>query len=329
MQKIEKLLQKRAAELLAEGTVERVLAWQAGEFFYDNTPAAVSSADECDKLVYNEFCPANLCKYLIETSHAGKKTAVFLKPCDTYGVNQLLKDNRIKRELVYAIGTPCSGMLDINKIKAAGAKGIISVSVDGDEVVVNTAYGEKRMAKADVLLNKCLMCKGAAYKIADEELAEPLSVPQFTGDKFAKVKEIEAMSPEERFAFWQSELSKCIRCNACRDICPACSCEQCIFDKPDTPVAGKAHADEVEEQMYHIIRAFHVAGRCTGCGECARVCPQGIHLELLNMKFMKDINSFFGQYQAGADSETPAPQVSFKQNDPEANSAVEGREQHV
>ena len=136
MQKIEKLLQKRAAELLAEGTVERVLAWQAGEFFYDNAPAAVSSADECDKLVYNEFCPANLCKYLIETSHAGKKTAVFLKPCDTYGVNQLLKDNRIKRELVYAIGTPCSGMLDINKIKAAGAKGIISVSVDGDEVVV-------------------------------------------------------------------------------------------------------------------------------------------------------------------------------------------------
>lgn len=81
------------------------------------------------------------------------------------------------------------------------------MSVDGDEVVVNTAYGEKRLAKADVLLNKCLMCKGAAYKIADEELAEPLPVPQFTGDKFAKVKEIEAMNPEERFAFWQSELS--------------------------------------------------------------------------------------------------------------------------
>ena len=215
MQKIEKLLQKRAAELLAEGTVERVLAWQAGEFFYDNAPAAVSSADECDKLVYNEFCPANLCKYLIETSHAGKRTAVFLKPCDTYGVNQLLKDNRIKRELVYAVGTPCGGMLDIKKLKAAGAKGIISVTVDGDEVVVSTAYGEKRLAKADVLLNKCVMCKGAAYKIADEELGEPLAVPQFSSDKFAKVKEIEAMSAEERFAFWQSELSKCIRCNAC------------------------------------------------------------------------------------------------------------------
>ena len=329
MQKIEELLKKRAAELLAGGAVERVLAWQAGEFFYDNSPAAVETAEDCAKLVYNEFCPANLSKYLIEASHAGKKTAVFLKPCDTYGVNQLLKDNRIKRELVYAIGTPCSGMLDVKKIKAAGVKGLISVDACGDEVVCQTAYGEKRLPKADMLLDKCLMCKGAEYKIADEELAEPLPVPQFTGDKFAKVKEIEAMSAEERFAFWQSELSKCIRCNACRDICPACSCEQCIFDNKEAPVAGKAYADEVEEQLYHIIRAYHVAGRCVGCGECSRVCPQGIHLELLNMKFMKDINSFFGQYQAGADSETLAPQVSYKPSDPEANSAVEGREQHV
>lgn len=329
MQKIETLLRKRAAELLADGTVERVLAWQAGEFFYDNAPAAAGSADECAKLVYNEFCPANLSKYLIETSHAGKKTAVFLKACDTYGVNQLLKDNRIKRELVYAVGTPCSGMVDIKKIKASGVKGIINVQVEGDEVVVTTAYGEKRLAKADVLLDKCLMCKGADYKIADEELGEPLPVPQFTGDKFAKVKEIEAMSASERFAFWQSELSKCIRCNACRDICPACSCEQCIFDNKEAPVAGKAYADEVEEQLFHIIRAYHVAGRCVGCGECSRVCPQGIHLELLNMKFMKDINNFFGTYQAGADSVTPAPQVDYKQTDPEANSVVEGGVQRV
>ena len=168
------------------------------------------------------------------------------------------------------------------------------------------------------------MCKGNEYKIVDEELGERLPTPVFNGDKFAGVKAIEAMSDSERFAFWQQELSKCIRCNACRDICPACTCEQCIFDHPQSPVAGKAYADPVEEQLFHIIRAYHVAGRCVGCGECGRVCPQGVKLGLLNMKFMKDINTFFGPYQAGADATTPAPQVDYKLNDSEVNVAVKG-----
>lgn len=318
-------MQAKAVELLQSGKVNRVLAWKAGEFFYDNTPAAFNDAEACQEIIYNEFCPANLAKYLIEATKQQKKTAVFLKPCDTYGVNQLLKDNRIKREYFYAVGTPCSGMVDINKVKALGAKGITSITCTEDKVVVDTVYGTKEFAKADVLLNKCQMCKGNEYKIADEELGEKLATPQFTGDKFAGVKAIEAMSPEERFAFWQNELSKCIRCNTCRDICPACSCEQCIFDNQDAPVAGKASADEVEEQLFHLIRAYHVAGRCVGCGECSRVCPQGVQLGLLNMKFIKDINEFYGAYQAGADATTPSPLVSFKENDPEADEAVQRR----
>ena len=59
--------------------------------------------------------------------------------------------------------------------------------------------------------------------------------------------------------------------------------------------------------MFHIIRAFHVAGRCTDCGECSRVCPQHIPLHLLNRKFIKDIDEFYGEYQAGADTDSRAP----------------------
>ena len=318
-------MQEKAVALLKSGQVSKVLAWRSGEFFYDNSPAAFTDSEACNELVYDEFCPANLSKYLIEASRKKEKTAVFLKPCDTYGVNQLLKDNRIQREYVYAIGTPCSGMLDIKKIKAAGCKGILKISCEGDKVIVDTVFAPKELSKHEVLLDKCLRCKGNAYAIADEELGEKLSTPESKGDPLAEVKALEALPARERFAFWQKELSKCIRCNACRDICPACSCERCIFDHPDTPMGGKAAADAVEENLFHIIRAFHVAGRCIGCGECARVCPQGIKLGLLNMKFIKDINSFYGPYQAGADCETPSPLLTYTTEDIEPGAVKEGR----
>ena len=69
--------------------------------------------------------------------------------------------------------------------------------------------------------------------------------------------------------------------------------------------------------MFHIIRAFHVAGRCTDCGECSRVCPQNIPLHLLNRKFIKDINEFYGEFQAGEDTETRAPLNIFNTEDVE------------
>ena len=71
--------------------------------------------------------------------------------------------------------------------------------------------------------------------------------------------------------------------------------------------------------MFHIIRAFHVAGRCTDCGECSRVCPQNIPLHLLNRKYIKDIDEFYGEYQAGEDLETKAPLNTYTFDDCEPN----------
>ena len=133
--------------------------------------------------------------------------------------------------------------------------------------------------------------------------------------RFDEVAKLEAMTPEERFVFWRKELSRCIRCNACRNVCPACSCEKCVFDNPDSGVRNKAAADSFEENMFHIIRGFHVASRCTDCGECSRVCPQRIPLHLLNRKFIKDINELYGAYQAGADLDTKPALMDYTIDD--------------
>lgn len=311
----------RAKELLADGTVVRVLGWRIGDLPYNPEPSYFETAEDLEaNFVYNGFCGANLSKYMIEGSKLEGKTLVFLKPCDTYSFNQLIKENRVVRDKAYIIGIGCKGKLDVEKIKAQGIKGILNIrgaKYDGpaDTLTVETLYGEKTVPYKDAMLERCHVCKGKDHMIYDELLGE--STDTKDADRFEEVRRIEAMSPEEKFAYFQSELSKCIRCNACRNVCPACSCRKCVFDSTKFDSAQKANVDSFEEKMFHIIRAFHVAGRCTDCGECSRVCPQGIPLHLFNRKFIKDIDEFYGEYQAGADAESKGPLTSFTFNDVE------------
>ncbi len=318
----------RAKELLSDGTVARVLGWKKGDLAYNPEPAYFENEDQLSEFIYDGFCGANLSKYMIEASKQEGKTLVFLKPCDTYSFNQLIKEHRVDREKAYIIGVGCQGKLDIEKIKAQGIKGINNVrgigGLDREQTITfDTLYGEKTCTYQSAMLERCLVCKGKEHKIFDETIGE--SIDTDTNERFDVVAKIEAMSQQERFAYFQSELSKCIRCNACRNVCPACNCVKCVFDSNKFDSEQKANVDSFEEKMFHIIRAYHVAGRCTDCGECARVCPQGIPLELFNRKFIKDINELYGEFQAGNDTEEKGPLVSFELDDVEPGVVGEGR----
>ena len=311
------VIKKKAKELLECGTVDRVLGWKAGEFFYDLTPAVFTTPEEIDKdFVFSVFSGANMSKYLIEETKKEGKVAAFIKPCDSYSLVQLQKEHRIKRENCYIVGIACDGMCDMGLVREAGIKGATAVSEKDDKLVLETIYGEKEMPKEKALLERCVHCKSKKVVDFDEMIGENGEENPDCG-RFDEVERLEAMTPDERFAFWRSQLSRCIRCNACRNVCLACSCEKCVFDNPDSGIAQKAAASDFEENNFHIIRAYHVAGRCTDCGECSRVCPQNIPLHLLNRKFIKDMNELYGFYQAGADFETKPPIMNYTTNDAE------------
>ena len=328
MQKVTKTqLIDKAVALLNDGTVCCVLGWKKGEFDYDLTPALFDSEEALrEGFEFNDFCGANFSKYLIsQTRKCEGKVLVFLKSCDSYSFNQLLTEHRFDREKVYAVGIPCEGMADVEKVKAITGEGIASIDC-GEKIAVTTIYDDEPVLidAKDVLLERCINCKSRKVVAYDELMGDEGEV--LDSNRFDEVERIEAMTPDERYAFWQNELSRCIRCNACRDVCPACTCETCVFNNPKSGVENKAAADSFEEKMFHIIRAFHVAGRCTDCGECSRVCPQNIPLHLLNRKFIKDINTCYGEYQAGAEVGSLAPLVDYTTEDLEPNEVFDRRD---
>jgi len=129
------------------------------------------------------------------------------------------------------------------------------------------------------------------------------------------IDKLTAMSVSERRAFWAAELSRCVKCYACRSSCPMCYCERCTMDsnRPQwIPLASHA----VGNLEYHMVRAMHLAGRCVQCGTCGAACPVGIPVHLLTIFAEGTVRQHFGQ-KGGASSKLDYAMTTFKPDDKE------------
>lgn len=165
----------------------------------------------------------------------------------------------------------------------------------GDLVVLAISDGSQVGLEPDVEVGRI-----EADKNAHEEL-------------LTRIEEIDAMEPGERWEFWKEELSKCIRCYACRQVCPFCYCERCIADE-NRPQWIKKAPTPLSNVSWNIVRAYHLTGRCTECGECERVCPMDIPLSRINSKLALVVEDAFG-YRAGIDAESALPMFEFREDD--------------
>jgi len=128
--------------------------------------------------------------------------------------------------------------------------------------------------------------------------------------------ELNKLSPEEKFLYWQKELSKCIKCYACRQACPMCYCTRCTVEvnQPQwIPVKANTHGN----MEWHILRAMHLAGRCISCGECGRACPVGIPCHLLTMQLTDQVYNYFKVY-AGTSEKMSSVLSTYEPNDKES-----------
>lgn len=102
----------------------------------------------------------------------------------------------------------------------------------------------------------------------------------------------------ERMEYYMDAMEDCIDCEACKYVCPVCSCDEskCIgFYDP---------MDSHKISIYHLIRLLHLADSCIGCGQCTDVCPAEIPLTILHKRVADRIQAKY-DYIPGIDMKTP------------------------
>ncbi|MGC4116057.1 MAG: 4Fe-4S dicluster domain-containing protein [Myxococcales bacterium] len=282
-----KELRELAKKLLADGTVKVVFGYEEGP--RGARPIMATDAAMADKLVFDARCVQNLATYLNpRRPHLVKlgKPAVVVKACDAKAVAGLIRESQVKREDVVVIGVRCGGVVKEPTLKA--------------ELTPETVSP------------RCAMCQVREPKLYDHLLGPELPAPpKPAGENM--VAKIEAMSPKERWAFWQAELSRCVRCHACREVCPMCFCSTCVADK-SRPQWIETSATPRANLAWQMTRVMHMAGRCVGCGECTRACPSDIPLGLILAHMAKSVHERFG-YRVSDDPNVPAPIGAFKTDD--------------
>ena len=282
-------IRKRARELLAEGKVDAFVGYRLGSVPLMNQPVMIKRPEDTEQLVWDSNCCLNLANYLTKRQ---ERIGIVANGCNSRNIVIHITENQIKREQLYILGIPCEGTLDHRAIlRAMGEKELISYAEQGDSFTVKANGLEKTFKKTDFLRTNCKTCQHKNPVIYDELLGE--LVPENTNvDPYSDVKAIENQSSEKKWEFFRNLISKCLRCYACRNACPLCYCPTCFVDESKPQWVGKS-IDPTDTMTFHILRAFHCAGRCTDCGACERVCPVAIPMRQFTKKLNKDAKELF------------------------------------
>ncbi len=263
-----KELKDMLKELIKSKQVDVVIGYKRASDGVSAAPCLVDNENDIEQLIWDAYCVYNLSNYLKDFK--GKRAAIFAKTCDAKSITVLIQENQLKREEVFIIGVECAG------------------------VIAEIGFEEK-----------CKSCGSSAAKACDfvlKETKERVKVSESQErDEYEPVRKLEAKSLLERLKFWQEEFSRCIRCYACRQICPMCYCPRCVADQDMPAWFSKANSLEANFS-WNVTRAMHLSGRCIDCGECERACPVGIPLREINKKIEKDIKELF-KYEAGLNAE--------------------------
>ncbi len=312
---MEQKLRNEAKALLEQSKVDYIIGFEAGSLKSTTTPLITKDTGDTERLVINPFIVNNLAAFLTELEG---RIGIVAKGCDSRSIVSLIQDNKVAREDVVIIGVPCPGLIDLSKIEKLVGKDrdeLDEIIREGDKVTVTVDGKKSEFSAAEVLYDNCLGCELPTPQEYDILLDEPTYPAAKKSASQAKIDQLKEITPAQRWEFWKEQFNRCIRCYACRNICPACFCERCFVEESE-PQWLLPIPRWQENLMFQVIRNIHVAGRCTDCGECERVCPVNIPLRSLT-KEMYDIVGDLFQFKSGMDKDAPSLMTHYEQEEAE------------
>ena len=298
---MEQGLRHEAKALLEQGKVDYIIGFEPGSLKFTTTPLITKDRDDINRLVINPFIVNNLSVYLTELKG---RVGVVAKGCDSRSIVSLIQDKQIARGDIIIIGTPCPGLIDLSKVERLVDKDrdeVDDITMGGDGVVITVDGKVRDFPSTAVLFDNCLACELPTPQEYDILLGKSSPLVTDKASSREGIETLEGMTQEQRWDFWKKEFSRCIRCYACRNVCPACFCERCFVEESEPQWISPVPRWQ-DNLIFQVIRNIHVAGRCTDCGECERACPVDIQLRSL-AKEMYDIVDDLFQFKAGTDKE--------------------------
>ena len=311
----EQRLRHQAKALLEQGKVDYIIGFEPGSLKFTTTPLITKHKANTDRLVINPFTVNNLSVYLTELRG---RVGIVAKGCDSRSIVSLIQDNQVNREDVVILGVPCSGIIDLDKVERLVGKDrdeIDDIVREDSKVVITIAGDKKEFPITEALFDNCLGCEFPTPQEYDILLGEAGSLVTDKAASRQGIETLEAMPQEQRWGFWEEEFSRCIRCYACRNVCPACFCERCFVEESEPQLVSTVPRWQ-DNLMFQVIRNIHVAGRCTDCGECERACPVNIPLRRLTKEMYEIVDNLY-QFKAGMDKEAAPLMTHYEASDPE------------
>ncbi len=302
-------IQLAAKRLFKENLVDVVIGYKQGTTPLTVAPIFCRNEDDCSLLVWSNFAKVNLATYLPKLPG---RVGLVAKGCDARSAVGQVLERQIKREDLYIIGVACTGMVDTDLIAAKEPRAVFSAEEDAKTIKLQGPDWSANLTKEEVLRRNCQTCAcRTPSDIANEIIGE--NVPPTAGDDFSDLKEILSKSPAEKLAYFKDLLKDCWRCYACRNACPLCYCPVCFVDETRPQWLGKSQ-DEMDILTFHLLRAFHCAGRCTACGACESACPMSIKLREFNRILEQEVQKDWN-YLPGLSWEQKPPLSTYRPDD--------------